>query len=208
MIKLKVCGMCDPANIDEVSALNPDFMGFIFYPQSPRFVGRDFNAALPSHVTSVAVFVNETTEVILAEVQKHHFTYVQLHGQESVEQCIELKAYNFQIIKAFNIDIKSDFSLLEPYVNAVDYFLFDAKGKYYGGNAVKFDWSLLSEYRHDIPFFLSGGITPDDVPEIKLLNHAMLFAIDVNSGVELAPAVKDISKINAIKTGLNKNTSL
>jgi phosphoribosylanthranilate isomerase len=203
-MKLKVCGMRELENIQEVSNLKPDFMGFIFYPQSPRFVGKDFTVPITLDAQRVGVFVNETTEEILAKVFLHGLQYVQLHGSETVEQCQELKSHNVLIIKVFSVADKIDFALLKSYQPAVDFFLFDTKGKFFGGNASKFDWKLLDDYDLDTPFFLSGGIGPEDAEKIRFLNHPKLYGIDVNSGVEQSPGLKDISKVKTIKSKLIK----
>lgn len=201
-MKLKVCGMRDRVNIDEVSSLKPDFMGFIFYPDSPRFVGENFSPPPTKGVDRVGVFVNDTTASILAKAKLYDLRYVQLHGSETVEQCHELRRHNLLIIKVFSIATEIDFSLLKSYQTAVDFFLFDTKGKYYGGNSSKFDWTVLSDYNLTTPFFLSGGITPEDVSEINALKYDKLYAIDVNSGVELSPGLKNLDKIKTIKNKL------
>lgn len=198
---MKVCGMREPDNIVAVSRLHPDFMGFIFYKASPRYVGDDFEvpASLDPATRRVGVFVNERNEIILEKVRKHKLDFVQLHGEETVEQCLALKEKNVGVIKVFSVDDNLDFRITEKYRDAVDYFMFDTKGKYYGGNAARFDWRMLSLYDQRIPFFLSGGIGPDHVQEIKALKNVNLAAIDVNSGVEVSPAVKDLKKIEAIQ---------
>ena len=203
-MKLKVCGMCEPRNIQEVSKLKPDFMGFIFYRPSPRFFKDDFSIPVTPGVDRVGVFVNETTEEILAKARLHELKYVQLHGSETVEQCLKLKSHNVLIIKVFSVADKIDFSLLKSYQAAVDFFLFDTKGKYFGGNASKFNWKLLDGYDLDTPFFLSGGVGPDDVEEIAALSHPKLYGIDVNSGVEASPGFKDVDKVKMIKNKLLK----
>jgi phosphoribosylanthranilate isomerase len=203
-MKLKVCGMRESENIQEVSRLKPDFMGFIFYRPSPRFVGDQFNPPATPGVDRVGVFVNETTDEILAKVSLHNLRYVQLHGSETVEQCAELKHHNVLIIKVFSVAHEIDFSLLKSYQAAVDFFLFDTKGKYFGGNASKFNWKLLEGYDVDTPFFLSGGIGPDDMEAIASITHPKLYGIDVNSGVEVSPGLKDVSKVKTIKSKLLK----
>jgi len=204
-IKLKVCGMRDPNNILEVLDLQPDFMGFIFYRNSPRFVGDDFVVPVltGSSTKKVGVFVDERTDVIMEKVRSHGLDYVQLHGNETPDECRELKANGVGVIKVFSIDESFDFSSTKQYTGVVEYFLFDTKGKYHGGNATRFNWDILSRYDQSVPFFLSGGITPQNVPEVKGLNEYNLFAIDINSGVEKGPAHKDTQKINAVIKILN-----
>ena len=197
--------MRDANNIAAVSQLHPDFMGFIFYPPSPRYVGDDFK--MPDSVSSttrrVGVFVNEMTSVIIQKVKEHGLDYVQLHGNESAAQCLELKNHGIGVIKVFSVDDEMDFTVTRAYRNAVDYFLFDTKGKYFGGNATRFNWNVLSRYDQEVPFFLSGGISTEHIEEIKNLRDINLAAIDVNSGVEIRPAFKDVNKIESIKEILN-----
>jgi phosphoribosylanthranilate isomerase len=205
-IKLKVCGMRDAKNILEVAALSPDFMGFIFYPKSPRYVGESFQvpAEFPTNIIRVGVFVNESTEVILAQCERHKLGFLQLHGEESVQQCLELKNRNLKIIKVLSVDDTTSFEITKFYSEAVDFFLFDTKGKYYGGNAKTFRWQRLEQYDQSIPFFLSGGLSPENVDEIRLLEQMNLYALDINSGVESSPAMKNTDKIRSIQESLNR----
>lgn len=199
-IKLKVCGMRDNRNVLEVASSRPDFMGFIFYEKSPRYVGLNFKIPddLDARIQWVGVFVNENVKTIIKLVSKHRLDFVQLHGDESPNECRELKENRIGVIKVFSVDDDFDFGIVNAYQSVVDYFLFDTKGKARGGNGVVFNWNLLKNYEGDVPFFLSGGIDPENVNLIKKLNHKQLFAIDVNSGIEIAPGVKDISKLNLL----------
>lgn len=199
-LKVKICGMRDLANIAEVTALQPDYIGFIFYDKSPRYVGEDFEMpTIPTSIGRVGVFVNEQTEKILNKLEQHRLDFVQLHGDESVGQCQELKSNGIKIIKAFSIDKDFDFNSIELYGDYVSYFLFDTKGRYFGGNATTFDWSLLEKYNQLIPFFLSGGISPENVKAIKKISNLNVYALDANSGVEISPGVKDGIKIKELK---------
>lgn len=204
-IQLKVCGMRDGRNIMEVAEAHPHFMGFIFYAGSPRYVGEDFKIPSNFPVTTkrVGVFVNETTERIIRSIQDFKLDFIQLHGNESAQQCGELKNYPVGIIKVFSVDDDMDFEITKQYQDVVDFFLFDTKGKFYGGNARAFNWDVLTRYDQKIPFFLSGGITPDNVSDIQKISGLNVYAIDVNSGVEIQPAMKDVKKIKAIKSMLN-----
>jgi phosphoribosylanthranilate isomerase len=195
-IKIKICGMRDAKNIVEVGSLTPDYMGFIFYKDSPRYVGSEFQIPIDllTSVKKVGVFVNESLENILNAVKIHLLDFVQLHGDESVEICKKLKDVGIRIIKVFRVDDEFDFSKTSAY-EVADYFLFDTKGKSYGGNAKKFNWDLLKEYDNKIPFFLSGGIDSSSVEEILALKNLNLYAIDLNSGVELSPGLKSNTKV-------------
>jgi phosphoribosylanthranilate isomerase len=201
-IALKVCGNRD--NIVEVASLNPDYMGFIFYEPSPRHVGVDFKMpVLPKSIKKVGVFVNEEVEVIKKLVAKFKLDFVQLHGSEPVEDCQTLKRFGVGVIKVFSIDTTFDFKTTIPYEHVVDYFLFDTKGKFYGGNAIPFDWNLLVNFHQRVPFFLGGGLTQENISGIRNLSTMNLHAIDVNSGVEDSPGLKSIVKIESILEILN-----
>lgn len=206
-IKLKICGMVYPANIIEVAALRPDYMGFIFFNGSPRFVGRDF--VIPDtfghDIKRVGVFVNATTEDMVRLAATHRLDYLQLHGNELPEQCDHLKQAGLGVIKAFPISSTFDFSDVENYEKVSDYFLFDTAGKQYGGTGNRFDWQVLSKYSQRVPFFLSGGITPDNVLEWKSLSTMNIHALDINSGVEDKPGMKSITSIDRLINNLKQN---
>ncbi len=203
-LQLKICGMRDSENILAVSELEPDWLGFIFYASSPRYVGTDFQLpVLNNRIKRVGVFVNEVQEVILAQIVKYRLNAVQLHGAESVAYCEGVRKQNVKVIKVFHIDADFDFETTVPYQSVSDYFLFDTRGKSWGGNAFKFDWQLLTKYTGETPFFLSGGISPADCEAIRSLSHRSLIGIDVNSGVESAPGMKDIEKVQELISSLN-----
>jgi phosphoribosylanthranilate isomerase len=198
-LKLKVCGMRDPKNILEVGALMPDYMGFIFYPASPRYVGKEFTISpdLPPFVKRVGVFVNHPIQEVISIHQRFLLDYVQLHGDEPIEYGHELKSHGIKLIKVFRVSDEFDFTTTEGFESVADYFLFDTKGKYYGGNATRFNWDVLNRYNQAVPFFLSGGISPELILPVNV--HSWnIHAIDVNSGVERHSGMKDISKIKQI----------
>tara|TARA_Y100000385_G_C13044832_1_gene616969 strand:+ start:928 stop:1545 length:618 start_codon:yes stop_codon:yes gene_type:complete len=202
-MKIKICGMRDYRNIIDVSKLNPDYMGFIFYEKSKRF----FNGDIPnicSKIEKIGVFVNERTDKIIEILNKHEINTVQLHGDENIEFCKELKKRNFTIIKAFNISKKFDFKYINKFNKYCDYYLFDTKGNYPGGNGFKFNWQILKNYNEVIPYFLSGGIGIEDANEIiefsKTKAGRFCVAIDINSKCEVESGVKDI---NIIKNLIN-----
>jgi phosphoribosylanthranilate isomerase len=180
-------------------------MGFIFYPKSPRFVGTDFKIPpeFPTNIIRVGVFVNESTDEMLSKADEHKLDFLQLHGEETVKQCEELNKHNLKIIKVLSVDERTDFELTKLYSAAVDFLLFDTKGKYYGGNAQTFRWQSLTQYDQQLPFFLSGGLSPENLEGAMALSSMNLHALDVNSGVEISPALKDINKIKAIKDIIN-----
>lgn len=192
--------MRDPVNIAGVlAATSPDYLGFIFYPKSKRFVGfrplPEVLAVVPDSVKKVGVFVDETLETVLLISDHWNLEAVQLHGKESPEFCEQLKIRGLIVIKAFSIDESFGFEALEAYRQSCDFFLFDTKGLLPGGTGQKFNWQVLSNYQLDRPFFLSGGIGPDDSNLINELRHPQLLGIDINSGFEISPAVKDVERI-------------
>ncbi len=201
-MKIKVCGLRDADNLNEIAALGPDFIGFIFYDQSPRFVGEELDAevvrALPRSIRKVGVFVNASPDSILRSVKKYDFQYVQLHGNETPDYCRSLRNRGISLIKAFRVDDQFNFSMLNNYKAQCDFFLFDAKGDQPGGNGVQFNWSILSRYDNEKPFFISGGIGLDNLDQLTQLKGMKLYGVDVNSQVETAPGVKDVAKVKAL----------
>lgn len=203
-IGLKVCGMRDPKNIVEVGETHPDYMGFIFVKESPRYVGEEFLVpdGLPRTVKRVGVFVNETTELVLEKAGKYSLNAVQLHGNETPDQCAAIRDKGYKVIKAFSVDNAFDFQHTTAYKDVADFFLFDTRGRYRGGNAVPFDWQLLRGYDQSVPFFLSGGLSPENIRGITPLFEMNLYALDVNSGVEESPGLKSLSRLKAFQDAL------
>jgi len=202
-MKLKICGMREPENIKALAALTPDYMGFIFWAPSSRFV-EGTTPTLPQHIKKTGVFVDASVDYIQTVVQYHYLQAVQLHGKETPEYCSYVKSLGVEVIKAFSIKDHFDFTSLAPYETSSDFFLFDTKGELPGGNGYGFDWSLLTNYPSQKPFLLSGGIGLEHTPQIKaLLNTDLpLHAIDVNSKFELAPALKNIDALTQFKNKL------
>jgi phosphoribosylanthranilate isomerase len=202
-MKLKICGMKYPDNILEVGALLPDYMGFIFWAKSARYFDGQM-PELPKSIKKVGVFVNENSAIIEEKIAQYDLQVVQLHGQESVEFCLELKTKlnaTIEIIKVFSADENFDFSILKPFENACDYFLFDTKGKLPGGNGTTFDWKVLSNYPSTKPFFLSGGIGIEEIEAVNEIakTNLPLYAIDVNSKFEIEPGLKNIERLKDLK---------
>ena len=200
-LQLKVCGMRQQQNIKEILALQPDYLGFIFYPKSSRFVGAELSPEIlnliPAGTRKVGVFVNESLENMLAIVKKYNLDAVQLHGEESPELCRELGTAGLIVLKAFSVDDAFDFKILKAYEGTCDYYLFDTKGKEYGGNGVRFNWEILRNYNGQTPFFLSGGIDLEHAAQINALDLPLLAGIDINSRFEISPALKDSTKVQA-----------
>lgn len=186
--------MRDSENIRAIEQTKADLMGFIFHPKSPRFV-----ASLPEYMPKkqkrVGVFVNASLEQILAKAQKFSLEYIQLHGDEPPAFCSELKNHGLKVIRAQRIANADDIIRAESYKMA-DLMIFDTKTELYGGSGKKFNWQLLENYKGCVPFLLSGGIRSDTFEEIKAFFHPQFAGIDLNSGFEISPALKDVGKLN------------
>ena len=194
-LRIKVCGMRDPENIRDVLKLEIDFMGFIFYRSSPRNAkiipdGIDFG-----NTKKVGVFVNSTVGEIIKTTMSFGLDYIQLHGEETPEFCREVKNTGKKIIKVFSVGDDFDFSVCEEYMDVAEYFLFDTKGELKGGNGELFDWNKLEEYYLAKPFLLSGGISPEHKESVKKFSHPQFAGIDINSGFETEPGIKNYKSI-------------
>ncbi|WP_375417675.1 phosphoribosylanthranilate isomerase [uncultured Hymenobacter sp.] len=192
---LKVCGMRDTAALTEVAALKPDFLGFIFAPASPRFVGEalapELVQGLPPEIWRVGIFVDENSAAIIDAARRFGLGAVQLHGRETPAQCQELSEAGLLVIKAFAVGLTLDLQVLLPYVPHCDFFLFDTKGAAPGGNGAIFDWQLLADYNLPVPYLLAGGLGPEHAAELAALRLPGLAGFDLNSRFETAPGVKD-----------------
>ena len=215
-IKLKVCGLTKLNQIVELVQMNIDFLGFIFYEKSPRYV---LNALTLNEIKSiqhrgkVGVFVNENIPTILEISEKAGLNYIQLHGDETDFFISELKEklnQEIKIIKVFRIPIviprneesQRFFTSLLAVQNDIDYVLFDTDSKSFGGTGKTFDWQILNELEINIPYFLSGGISEENIENIKQL-ELQPFALDINSKVEIEPGNKNINKIKIVKNLLH-----
>lgn len=207
-VGLKICGMKDPDNLQEVARLEPDYLGFIFYPKSKRYMADTLSPevvkALPSSIRRVGVFVNAETADVLEQAVAYGLDVLQLHGDESPEQCATLQGNGYTIVKAFGVNEEFDFESLLAYTPVVDYYLFDTKGPSYGGNGIPFDWTVLEKYDRHKAFFLSGGIGLEELGGVISLKDFPLYAIDVNSRFETEPGFKDINLLKQLKEQLTQ----
>ena len=218
-VQIKVCGMRDPANIEALAKLPIDLMGFIFYPKSPRAVKGDAlekwlhqqgqSVRLPRRV---GVFVNAPIEDVLNRVHDFSLDYVQLHGTESPSYCRELRELwsltsmsGAQLIKAFSVGSGFDFSEVEAYAPFCAYALFDTQTEGFGGSGESFDWSLLAAYSGSLPFFLSGGLGPDQLEAIRAFRHPRLAGLDLNSRFEEKPGLKNVEALQNFVSTFIKN---
>jgi phosphoribosylanthranilate isomerase len=192
---VKVCGMRDADNVRAVEQLPIDWMGFIFYPHSKRYVATaDY---LPERCRRVGVFVDATQQEILDAVHRYGLKGIQLHGSESPEFCDALRKALWPdpgmiLLKAFNIGSQADVETTKRYEGLCDYYLFDTPGPSHGGTGRSFDWSLLMSYTGNTPFLLSGGLGPDSIVKLRTLRHPRWCGVDLNSKFETAPAMKNV----------------
>lgn len=208
---VKVCGMRDPANIREVAGTGIQWMGFIFYPKSPRsVVDREGNlypgtreAIVQCPVKRVGVFVDATPEEMMETASALRLDYLQLHGHETPETCHALQKRGFALLKAFPIATAADLERTQAYAGYADYFLFDTKCEGYGGSGRTFDWSVLDAYRGETPFLLSGGLSPASASALRAFHHPRWAGIDLNSGFETRPGVKEAEEIRTFSIHLN-----
>lgn len=193
--------MRDAENIKQLAILKPDYIGFIFYPKSKRFA-TDLDvstiSALPSTIKKTGVFVDATYQEIIEKIEKYNLDAIQLHGGESPDFCIKCKQKGIEVIKAFGVDKDFDFRTLYVYNESVDYFLFDTKTDQHGGSGKTFDWEILEQYSLEKPYFLSGGLSADNLAEITQIDDRRLYALDLNSRFELEPGLKDIEKLTSV----------
>lgn len=207
-MNIKVCGITDMKQLQQLDGLDIDFAGLIFYPDSPRYVAgklspKDVKKA-DFDIRKTGVFVNPELIDVLDAIDEYGLQVVQLHGDESPGLCEDLSA-EVEVIKAFRIRGNEDINaLVAPYDAVCDYYLFDTGGlkESFGGTGQQFDWGLLAGARIEKPFFLSGGIGVEDLARIRAFKHPDFFGVDVNSKLEISPGVKDMSKVLQLKMGL------
>jgi len=211
-MRVKVCGMTDIDQINQLSDIGVEFCGFIFYPKSPRYVFKHMPAVsikkIKSNINKVGVFVNASTEDVLQTVDDCGLYLVQLHGDESPRACERISDY-VSVIKAFRL--AEDDNILwkiKDYQDVVDMFLFDTEGAGYGGTGKKFNWETLMDLNINKPFFISGGIQPEDVAALQAFSKNKvgkdLFAVDVNSKFEITPGYKDMEKVRTFVSQLKQ----
>ena len=207
MTKIKICGISNLSDARFCVRCGADFLGFVFYKKSPRFVSpqkaRKIIKKIKQKVIKVGVFVNEKPQTVKKIARLCGLDFLQLHGDESEAYVRKLRG--FGIIKAFRIKERLDTKLLESYPEAL--FLFDSfKKNIFGGTGQVFDWALLEALsKTKKPFIVSGGLTPDNVR--GLLERIRPFAVDVSSGVEKAPGKKDLKLVKKFIERVKKYNS-
>lgn len=213
--QLKVCGLTKPDQIQELISMNVDFLGFIFYEKSPRYVLNHLSAEEISaidHHGKTGVFVNEELDIILQMVQKAGLNFVQLHGDESDDFIVELRQKLnpevgiIKVIRIGNNAVENKMKITQIFnfqrtirnLQPITYFLFDTDSKAFGGTGKQFDWNILNELEIPLPYFLSGGISEDNIENIEMLKQQP-FALDINSKFETEPGHKNIDRIREFK---------
>jgi len=202
-MRIKVCGMTKAAQVRELDAMGVEFAGFIFYPKSKRYVLQHMPPSeirsIKGRINKVGVFVNEDEDVLLNRVDDCGLYLVQLHGDESPRYCERIANY-ITVVKAFRLSEDDNIEWkIRDYMDSADMFLFDTEGAGYGGTGKKFNWEMLKEADIRKPFFLSGGIQPEDVDALKDFQTTRvakdLFCVDINSRFEVVPGIKDMNKV-------------
>jgi len=203
-IDAKICGLTSAEGVATAARHGARFVGFVFYPPSPRHLTVDEAARLavlvPAGITKVGLFVDPDDDLLAATLAKVPLDLLQLHGRESPERVIQVKQrFGKPVMKSIAVAAESDLAVAPRYCGCADRLLFDAKppkdAVAPGGNGLVFDWQLLGGRRWPLPWILSGGLTAGNLGEAVRTTHAT--AVDVSSGVERAPGVKDPDKIMA-----------
>ncbi|MBP7730154.1 MAG: phosphoribosylanthranilate isomerase [Bacteroidales bacterium] len=200
-MKIKVCGLTDEQNVNLLVKTKIDFAGFIFYQGSKRCIGentfRTILKIIPRNVKKVGVFVNEHIDKVLKISEEASLDIIQLHGDEDLDYCRRLKSAGMKVIKAFRIKESDKIDFVNAFSDVCDFFLFDTESGLYGGSGKKFNWDIIESIRPEKPFFISGGIEPQDALTLKEISkkNNMMYAVDINSKFETAPGIKDIDKI-------------
>jgi phosphoribosylanthranilate isomerase len=209
-MNIKVCGITEMKQLNQLEGLDIDFAGLIFYKDSPRYIGEKISKKelkkADLDLKKVGVFVNPEMIEVLDAIDEYGLDAVQLHGDESPEMCEDLSS-EVEVIKAFRVADGVDIDkLVAPYDAVCDYYLFDTGGlkESFGGTGKQFDWTILTKAKIEKPFFLSGGIGPDDAPKVKAFKHPDFFGVDINSLFEKEPGVKDMSKVLHFRQAMKK----
>jgi phosphoribosylanthranilate isomerase len=207
-MNIKVCGITEMKQLQQLDGLDIDFAGLIFYPDSPRFIGDKISGKelkkADLDLKVVGVFVNPEMIEVLDAIDEYGLEVVQLHGEESPQMCEDLSS-EVEVIKAFRVTDGVDIDkMVAPYDGVCDYYLFDTGGlkESFGGTGQQFDWSILSKAKIEKPFFLSGGINVEDAAKVRAFRHPDIFGVDINSRFEKSPGVKDMAMILAFKQAM------
>jgi phosphoribosylanthranilate isomerase len=200
-IATKICGLSDAATFDAAVAGGAAWLGFVFFPASPRNVDVEQAAALirrvPERVGSAAVLV-DPDDGLVAQAVAAGVSALQLHGEETPERVASLRRSGVEVWKAVSVRTRGDLDAAHAYRGVADRIVYDAKtpaGSLPGGMGLRFDWRLLDGFAHPLPWMLSGGLDAANLAEAVGITGARM--VDVSSGVERAPGTKDVDKIAA-----------
>lgn len=202
-MRIKVCGMTLPEQVNALDEMGVQFAGFIFYPKSPRYIGNRISSQkmkeIKGQIAKVGVFVNAPYDDLMETVDKYRLDMVQLHGDESAHFCDKVANY-VTVIKAFRLMEDDPLEwMMRTFDDSCDMFLYDTLGSGYGGTGKKFNWNQLRNTTLNKLYFLSGGIEPGDVEQLKSFSKEgvadKLLAVDINSRFEISPGVKDMKKV-------------
>ena len=209
-MNIKVCGITEFKQLQQLDGLDIDFAGMIFYKESPRYIAYKLSKKEVKNadfdLKKVGVFVNPEMIDVLDAIDDYGLDAVQLHGDETAEMCEDLSS-EVEVIKAFRVADGADIDkMVAPYDAVCDYYLFDTGGlkETFGGTGKQFDWSILTKAKIEKPFFLSGGIGPDDAAKVKAFKHPDFFGVDINSLFEKEPGIKDMGKILHFRQAMKK----
>ena len=206
MMNLKVCGLTNTNQIQELISMNVDFLGFIFYEKSPRYVLNHLSLkeiAEILHYKKVGVFVNESIRGIAEIASEAQLDVIQLHGNEDdnfIFQLRQIIGENIKIIKVIRIGNQTSEELqktINHQPSTINYLLFDTDSSAFGGTGKAFDWQILNDLEITKPFFLSGGISLENISQLSTVN-CQPFALDINSKFEIEPGLKDLEKIKQL----------
>jgi phosphoribosylanthranilate isomerase len=214
-MRIKVCGMTNFDQLDQLADAGVNFAGFIFYAKSHRYVLRNMTTAQirkENRLNKVGVFVNSGIDDVLQIVDECRLHMVQLHGDETPKYCERMADY-VSVIKAFRLSENDNIEwMIKPYMESCDMFMFDTMGAGYGGTGKKFDWSILKDMEIGKPFLLSGGIEPGDEERLMAFSSEpvarALFAVDINSKFEISPGLKDMDKVLKFVQNMNGHNAV
>ncbi|WP_417524253.1 phosphoribosylanthranilate isomerase [Marinovum sp.] len=214
-VRTKICGLTRPQDVAAAAEAGANYLGFNFFPKSPRYVdipnAGQLALDVPPGIAKVVLVVNPDNALLDAITGGMPLDMIQLHGQESPERVTEIKArYGLPVIKVLGVADADDLPPIATYGRVADQLLIDAKppknAELPGGNGLTFDWRLIAGRRWPLPWMLAGGLTPDNVAEAIAMTGAT--QVDVASGVESAPGIKDAGKMAAfIKAATSAQTA-
>jgi len=200
MMEIKVCGMRDPQTLTSIARSEPDRLGFIFHPGSPRNaldLEPERVKDLPRSIVRTGVFVTDQVDTILRTAENYALDSIQLHGVGEVEHAHRLRKEGYEVLRAIRVASEEDLEKVQAFQEAVDLFLFDTKTEgFRGGSGRKFDHALLEKLPRELPFFLAGGIGPEDGKDPEPLFRTGATGVDINSRFETEAGRKDPGSID------------